>query len=170
MRITQKYLLKAWNILQICWLQKTISPTQRIRRKQAIATALDATLLELLITQSPASKHPENNQKELTDFTLQQQAEMAVKANETHCGPVAHTVLRHLDTEINHVVFCSLKGHYVVKDLLTGLLYDLECYSGCLLKTDLPFAKRVPNSGAGWLNENVLTTWKQQYLQSQKTR
>jgi hypothetical protein len=111
-----------------------ITNEQSITRAVMFGRAFDSFLIELL-----AELHPEVEPRLNTTFV----ANLAVRANAMHCGPIARKVESYLLTNgVCDVSFHSLHEHYVVKDLATNLLYDLEAYSGVRQKEDLPLYQR----------------------------
>lgn len=120
-------------------------------RSASICAAFDATLIALLSLRGEAA--------ELEDVRA---GYMAVLANATQCGPVARDVERRLsESGVAGVEFHSLRGHYVVRDLSTRLLHDLECYAGVRSKEELPLYRRwncnvfdVPHAAViAWLEQ-----------------
>lgn len=70
-------------------------------------------------------------------------ARLAVKASQCHCGPLARMAEAYLLTQgIRGVRFHSLDGHYVLLDGRTGLLHDLEAPQGCRRRETLPLWQR----------------------------
>ena len=116
-------------------------------RAQVIREALDTVLRELLDRHAPAG----------VDLNSAAAAHVAIKANTTHCGPIARRIEQLLRQKgVRGIQFHSLLGHYLIRDAITGLLYDLECYGGVRDKEALPLYRRASGNTDraavdGWL-------------------
>lgn len=105
---------------------------EMIKRQQQIQCAFDHAMA-LVGGASPLNGRP----------VTMDDACLAVKMNEVACGPTARCAEAQLkEIGVTDVAFHHLGGHYVLRDELTGLLYDIECASGAFQKEALPLYER----------------------------
>lgn len=115
------------HILRWCW-----SPRVRAHRALAICNALDYAISDVMAQAGCARR-----------MDIGEAAHIAVQANATQSGAVARIAQAHLQRAgVVGVELASLRGHDVLRDRITGLLHDLECYAGACRLQDLPLAGR----------------------------